>query len=71
MYSSLPSGHYPRSAEPGIQEKLEQLADDPDMDDETVELIDSAIENLVFNNSLEISIYWILNPNRMKITGHG
>lgn len=36
----------------GIQEKLEQLADDPDMDDETVELIDSAIENLVFNNSL-------------------
>jgi hypothetical protein len=37
---------------PGIQEKLEELADDPDIDDETVELIDSAIENLVFNNSL-------------------
>lgn len=36
----------------GIQEKLEELADDPDIDDETVELIDSSIENLVFNNSL-------------------
>lgn len=36
----------------GVQEKLDQLADDPDTDDETVELIDSAIENLVFNNSL-------------------
>lgn len=36
----------------GVQEKLDQLADDPDTDDETVELIDLAIENLVFNNSL-------------------
>ena len=36
----------------GVQEKLDRSADDPDTDDETVELIDSAIENLVFNNSL-------------------
>jgi hypothetical protein len=36
----------------GIQEKLEELAGGPDIDDETVELIDTAIENLIFNNSL-------------------
>jgi HEAT repeat protein len=37
---------------PGVQEKLEALAEDPDMDDETIELIESAAENLDFNNSL-------------------
>jgi HEAT repeat protein len=37
---------------PGVQEKLEALAEDPDMDEETVELIESAAENLDFNNSL-------------------
>ena len=47
---------------PGVQEKLEQLAEDPDMDEETIELIDSAAENLVFNNSLG-------NFNLLDITG--
>ncbi len=36
----------------GVQDKLERLSDDPDVDDETLELIDSAVENLIFNNSL-------------------
>ena len=36
----------------GVQQKLDALADDPDLDDETIDLIDSAIENLTFNISL-------------------
>ena len=36
----------------GVQEKLEQLSDDPDMDDDSLDLIDSALENLIFNKSL-------------------
>jgi HEAT repeat protein len=36
----------------GIQDKLEALGDDPDLDEETLDLIDSALENLVFNDSL-------------------
>lgn len=36
----------------GVLDRLEELADDPDMDEETLEMIDSAIENLMFNDSL-------------------
>lgn len=36
----------------GIQERLEKLADNPDLDDETLELLDDALENLVFTSNL-------------------
>ena len=36
----------------GVQDKLEAMLDDPDLDEETLELVDSALENLVFNDSL-------------------
>ena len=52
MYSWQPSGRSHRSAVPACRKNWKQLAEDPDMDEETLELIDSATENLEFNNSL-------------------